>query len=135
MEEVKKESDTKRELPVECVVAESHLEPEKTVKQLSVPELCQKIPEENGNMQHGEQAAISEVLIDKDKYNGDKSEVKQSKEICCKRLKFQDEVYELHDNVLIRETETTNMVARIEKIIRENGDLKHPKWPMIEVTW
>jgi hypothetical protein len=52
-----------------------------------------------------------------------------------KRLKFQGELYEVGDTVLIRESETTHMVARIEKIIKENGDPKHPKWPMIQVAW
>ena len=52
-----------------------------------------------------------------------------------KRLKFQGELYEVGDTVLIRESENSNMVARIEKIIKENGDPKHPKWPMVELTW
>ncbi len=53
----------------------------------------------------------------------------------CKRLLFRGEVYSVNDIVLIRETEKTNMIARIERILRENGDPVHPTWPMIEVTW
>ena len=51
------------------------------------------------------------------------------------RLMFRNVIYEIGDTVLIRESPDTNMIARIERIIKEQGDDIHPKWPMIEVTW
>lgn len=52
-----------------------------------------------------------------------------------RRLIYREEVYTLGDTVLIRESPTTDMIARIEEIIKQNGDSEHPIWPMIRVTW
>eukprot|EP00826_Nyctotherus_ovalis_P027314 TRINITY_DN2133_c0_g1_i4.p2 TRINITY_DN2133_c0_g1~~TRINITY_DN2133_c0_g1_i4.p2 ORF type:complete len:115 (-),score=12.76 TRINITY_DN2133_c0_g1_i4:250-594(-) len=52
-----------------------------------------------------------------------------------RRLIYHEEVYMLGDTVLIRESPSTDMIARIEEVIGQNGDSEHPTWPMIRVTW
>lgn len=55
--------------------------------------------------------------------------------VALKKINFEGVLYEIQNTVLVRETEDTNMIVKIEEIIKENGDPKHPKWPMINVTW
>ena len=37
--------------------------------------------------------------------------------------------------MFFKETESSNLVGKLEKIIPEGGQNDHPKWPMIEVSW
>lgn len=53
---------------------------------------------------------------------------KQYKKIC-----FKDTVYEVGNCILFRETEDTQVIGKLVKIIPEGGNPAHPKWPMIEV--
>ena len=55
---------------------------------------------------------------------------KQYRKIC-----FRENIYEVGDTLLFRETETTNVVGKLIRIIPEGGNELHPKWPMIEVQW
>ena len=36
---------------------------------------------------------------------------------------------------MFRETETTQIIGKLTKIIPEGGSPDHPKWPMVEVQW
>jgi len=61
--------------------------------------------------------------------------IPQQGETVYSKLKLRGEIYNVGETVLIRESQNSNLVARIEKIIKENGDPMNPTWPMIEVTW
>lgn len=42
-------------------------------------------------------------------------------------------VYTVGETLLFRETEISNIVGKLVRIIPEGGNPAHPKWPMIEV--
>lgn len=44
-------------------------------------------------------------------------------------------VYTVGETLLFRETEISNIVGKLVRIIPEGGNPAHPKWPMIEVQW
>jgi hypothetical protein len=48
-------------------------------------------------------------------------------------LCFKDQIYNMGDTLLFRETEQTSVVGKLVRIIPEGGNSAHPKWPMIEV--
>ena len=50
-----------------------------------------------------------------------------------KKLCFKDIIYEVGDMLSLKETENSNVVGKLVRIISEGGNPAHPKWPMIEV--
>ena len=60
--------------------------------------------------------------------SGHAGKKKQYRKIC-----FKETIYEVGDTLLFRETESTNVVGKLVKVIPEGGNPQHPKWPMIEV--
>ena len=52
-----------------------------------------------------------------------------------KKLKFKEVIYQIGENLLIKESETSNMIGKLTKIKEKGGDTKHPDWPMIQVKW
>ena len=133
MEETKNEVLGKRALPKEDVIKQSHIEPTRSMKRMG-----ECIP-----LETGEQKVTGACTND----NFPESTTKSARTNCgsvkaaspippeCRKLLFQGTIYTIHDTVLIRESKTSDMIGRIERIIKENGDPTHPKWPMIEVTW
>lgn len=138
MEANKNGTSEKRPLPSDAIKEVANLEPEKATK----------IVESNAPIEKAVEKDINNIGSLKKDNNGTKEEAKTNGKVLpetkaeteeepaqCKRIIYKDVAYNLNSTVLIRESETTNMVARIEKIVKENGDPKHPTWPMIEVTW
>ena len=122
---------TKRPLPEDAKALDPLLAPQVTVKQVSHEEVKQHLGMELGRRESKEKAEDGKAGTGVNK-NG---EVEEEQANQYRRMKFQGELYDLGETVFIRESESSNMVGRIEKIIKENGDPKHPKWPMIEVAW
>ncbi len=120
-EEVKDGTHGKRLLPADARANCARMEPQRSTR--PVPSAANNV---DGPLQ------VPFLPAD---FRAEKSNGKRPAESLCRRLKFQNQIYKVGDTVLIREAETTDMVARIERVLKENGDLKHPTWPMIEVTW
>ena len=59
----------------------------------------------------------------------------KSKKRIYKKLNFRGQIYEVGEVLFFRESEQSNLVGKLSKIIPEGGLPEHPKWPMIEVTW
>ena len=118
MEEAKAALNGKRLVPTNGSAFGSYTEPAKTLKQITETPNEDFSPPE-ANLRN----APEKILADPKRKNE------------CRRLIFRGVVYSIGDTVLIRESEKTNMIGRIERIIGENGDPSHPQWPMIELTW
>ena len=52
-----------------------------------------------------------------------------------KKICFKDTLYHVGETLLFKETETSNIIGRLVRIIPEGGNPLHPKWPMLEVQW
>eukprot|EP01022_Parablepharisma_sp_SALTPOND_P011783 TRINITY_DN1501_c0_g1_i1.p2 TRINITY_DN1501_c0_g1~~TRINITY_DN1501_c0_g1_i1.p2 ORF type:complete len:288 (-),score=-17.43 TRINITY_DN1501_c0_g1_i1:121-984(-) len=122
MEEFKVSFNGKRSAPFNSSAFGPYVEPAKISKRLNDA----SVPLSNNQLETGGANGSPAFTNGKTTHKN---------EVGYRRLMLRGEVYCLGDTVLIRETETTNMIARIERIISENGDPTHPKWPMIEVTW
>lgn len=51
------------------------------------------------------------------------------------KLKYQSEIYNIGDCILVNDSKEGFLVAKLLKIIQLNGFEKYPYWPTIQVQW
>jgi len=50
-------------------------------------------------------------------------------------LRYKNNIYKIGDTIIVRDSESDDLVCKLMKIIPKEGDELHPDWPMIEVLW
>ena len=73
------------------------------------------------------------ILVDKIKLQKIRKIV--SPKIFYNKIKYKSDIYSIGDCILIRDSNEGFLVAKLEKIIKNNGYKKYPFWPTIEVQW
>ena len=55
--------------------------------------------------------------------------------IYYKKLKYKQEIYSVGDDILIKKSDSSNMVGRIIKIMEQADNLETQNSPMVEIKW